>query len=602
MSIDDFLVPKRTRGTDYRSRLIVISDSESDSDLPPPSLLLQDHKAAGPAPNVASTSSTDEIINISSDSEVERTPTKSHGSKPPSDRGLSGFNATSSTSNAISVLTRSLQSTHSLQTDSSPDEVNPTAHSQSDKAASSQPTESNDTESEVNETRLFDKDVYHPGILRFDPGPRRPALVNSPPGTSISTQKESDGPQNLRAKGKTRAIILVDSLGERYFAEHPEDLGRMYSTKSSKVNSVENTNSCEGYGPVQTDISEISAPPETPRPRPRPKPKPKAPSAVLASASVPAMSSPKPVPRNQAKVLQAMAIALFAELNDSVFDGKLPSDCPIEWSKKLNTTAGRAHWKRIRDANGRVTRHDTRIELSTKVVDCEGFFRSSPSYGIKECLHCCCFPERIKNTLSHEMCHLAAWIFDSEMKPPHGPAFKRWSKRIMKARPDISISVSAFLFSGLTYWQLIPPGLHMNRPVIRMRYPTNTNGNVPQKNVEEHMVDTASQLTPKNKHVAPAAASLFHSLKHHLSERLFKARVVSVWYAYSQPVIVTVFCADYLKLHMKEFKAANPGIQHGEVMKRLGEMFRAEKDAAVDEELDQVMAGVAGLGIESVVD
>ncbi|GAB1517876.1 hypothetical protein RhiTH_000931 [Rhizoctonia solani] len=514
MSIDDFLLPKRTRGTDYRSRLIVISDSESDSDLPPPSLLLQDHKAAGPAPNVASTSSTDEIINISSDSEVERTPTKSHGSKPPSDHGLSGFNATSSTSNAISVLTRSLQSTHSLQTDSSPDEVNPTAHSQSDKAASS------------------------------DPGPRRPALVNSLPGTSISTQKESDGPQNLRAKGKTRAIILVDSLGERYFAEHPEDLGGMYSTKSSKVNSIENANSCEGYGPVQTDISEITAPPETPRPRPRPKPKPKAPSAVLASASVPAMSSPKSVPRNQAKVLQAMAIALFAELNDSVFDGKLPSDCPIEWSKKLNTTAGRAHWKRIRDANGRVTRHDTRIELSTKVVDCEGFFRSSPSYGIKECLHCCCFPERIKNTLSHEMCHLAAWIFDSEMKPPHGPAFKRWSKRIMKAGPDISISVSAFLFSGLTYWQLIPPGLHMNRPVIRMRYPTNTNGNVPQKNVEEH----------------------------------------------------------YLKLHMKEFKAANPGIQHGEVMKRLGEMFRAEKDAAVDEELDQVMAGVAGLGIESVVD
>ncbi|KAF8710631.1 SprT-like protein, partial [Rhizoctonia solani] len=533
MSIDDFLPPKRTRGTDYRSRLIVISDSDSDSDLPPPSLLLQDHKAAGPAPKVASTSSTDEIINISSDSEVERTPIKSHGSKPPSDHGLSGANATSSTTNAVSVLTRSFQSTLSLQTDSSPDEVNPMAHSQSDKAASSQPTESNDTESEVDATRLFDKDVYHPGILHFDPGPRRPALVNSFPGTSISTQKESDGPQNLRAKGKTRAIILADSLGERYFAEHPEDLGGMYSTKSSKVNGIENTNSCEGYGPVQTDISEVTAPPETPRPRPRPKPKPKAPSAILTSASVPAVPSPKPVPRNQAKALQATAIALFAELNDSVFDGKLPSDCPIEWSRKLNTTAGRAHWKRIRDTDGRVTRHDTRIELSTKVVDCE---------------------ERIKNTLSHEMCHLAAWIFDSEMKPPHGPAFKRWSKRIMKARPDISISVSAFLFSGVTYWQLIPPGLHMSRPVIRMRYPTNTNGNVPPKNVEEHMVGTASQLTPKN------------------------------------------------KLHMKEFKAANPGIQHGEVMKRLGEMFRAEKDAAVDEELDQVMAGVAGLGIESVVD
>jgi hypothetical protein len=53
---------------------------------------------------------------------------------------------------------------------------------------------------------------------------------------------------------------------------------------------------------------------------------------------------------------------------------------------------------------------------------------------------------------------------------------------------------------------------------------------------------------------------------------------------------------------MKEFKAANPGMQHGEVMRRLGEMFRAEKETIVDAELDQVMAGMSTLGIKSLVD
>lgn len=53
---------------------------------------------------------------------------------------------------------------------------------------------------------------------------------------------------------------------------------------------------------------------------------------------------------------------------------------------------------------------------------------------------------------------------------------------------------------------------------------------------------------------------------------------------------------------MKDFKAANPDMQHGEVMKRLGEMFRAEKEAGVDEELGQVMAGMTRLAIKPSVD
>lgn len=47
---------------------------------------------------------------------------------------------------------------------------------------------------------------------------------------------------------------------------------------------------------------------------------------------------------------------------------------------------------------------------------------------------------KLNNTLSHEICHIAAWAIDKEMKPPHGSAFKHWGRKIMKVRKDISVT------------------------------------------------------------------------------------------------------------------------------------------------------------------
>lgn len=35
--------------------------------------------------------------------------------------------------------------------------------------------------------------------------------------------------------------------------------------------------------------------------------------------------------------------------------------------------------------------------------------------------------ERIRNTLSHEMCHLACWIINRNLKENHGNIWKGWS-------------------------------------------------------------------------------------------------------------------------------------------------------------------------------
>ncbi|KXN87546.1 HMG box-containing protein C19G7.04 [Leucoagaricus sp. SymC.cos] len=105
---------------------------------------------------------------------------------------------------------------------------------------------------------------------------------------------------------------------------------------------------------------------------------------------------------------------LFDELNKSVFKNGLPEKTELRWNKRLLTTAGKAKYRRSRDGV-----ETSEIELATKVLDCE---------------------ERIRNTLSHEMCHLATWVIDKNLDENHGKLFKYWASRVTRKRPDISIT------------------------------------------------------------------------------------------------------------------------------------------------------------------
>lgn len=78
IQLDNSPCVKRTRGASYRSQIIVISDSDSDDDLPTPASLLRfsGSNGVGSGSKPGYRDSVDEIIEISSDSEVEATPTK----------------------------------------------------------------------------------------------------------------------------------------------------------------------------------------------------------------------------------------------------------------------------------------------------------------------------------------------------------------------------------------------------------------------------------------------------------------------------------------------------------------------------------------------
>ena len=112
----------------------------------------------------------------------------------------------------------------------------------------------------------------------------------------------------------------------------------------------------------------------------------------------------------------------FEEFNHKAFGGRL-GKVVVEWSKKLNTTAGLTRLQKVSTnmTPGVPLQRLAAIELSTKVVDDE---------------------EKLRTTLLHELVHAAVWIFEGVSKPPHGADFKRWAKIAMSKVPDVKVTTT----------------------------------------------------------------------------------------------------------------------------------------------------------------
>ncbi|KAL4910774.1 hypothetical protein BDW74DRAFT_172242 [Aspergillus multicolor] len=127
----------------------------------------------------------------------------------------------------------------------------------------------------------------------------------------------------------------------------------------------------------------------------------------------------------------ALAEDFLKVLDDAVAQGQVQrrsaatGGVRIVWSKTLQTTAGRASWKRDRsiidsrstspadsssgsEAPSVTTKHYATIELAEKIIDDE---------------------DRLLNTLAHEYCHLANYIVSEVRDQPHGISFKKWGQQ-----------------------------------------------------------------------------------------------------------------------------------------------------------------------------
>lgn len=124
----------------------------------------------------------------------------------------------------------------------------------------------------------------------------------------------------------------------------------------------------------------------------------------------------------------SLAASFLTTLDDTLTSGTLarltaPSGIALIWSARLNTTAGRAHWRReaTSSADGSQERHIASIELASKVIRT---------------------PTQLRNVLAHEYCHLATFMVSRVTDAPHGAAFKSWAGRASAAFKQLDVQVT----------------------------------------------------------------------------------------------------------------------------------------------------------------
>ncbi|XP_020832280.1 germ cell nuclear acidic protein isoform X2 [Phascolarctos cinereus] len=106
---------------------------------------------------------------------------------------------------------------------------------------------------------------------------------------------------------------------------------------------------------------------------------------------------------------------LYHFYNTTVFRKQLPEKISINWNKKMRTTAGYCHFSG--KEGGLQTTRSIRIELSEKVCDSA---------------------DRLRDTLIHELCHGATWLFHG-VRDCHGPFWKVYAQRSALVHPELPL-------------------------------------------------------------------------------------------------------------------------------------------------------------------
>ncbi|XP_063228256.1 uncharacterized protein LOC134534116 [Bacillus rossius redtenbacheri] len=226
--------------------------------------------------------------------------------------------------------------------------------------------------------------------------------------------------------------------------------------------------------------------------------------------------------KNFSKLKEELGIKLFQLFNEKVFDNKLPHDMPLEWNVRMKQTAGYCYSKRTLSSTGEKIR-TSRIVLSTKVI---------------------ATPDRLRDTLIHEMCHAAAWILDMA-KDGHGPRWKAWAKRASAAFPELPPIRRCHdynIHTKFTY-RCVGCGYSFGRHSKSL--------NLTVKRCGYCFGEFELLLNTKNK-----AGVVVQTPKPHRSPRGF---------------------ARFVKDNYNAIKKSKPSLKHGDVMKLLSEKFKGKQ-------------------------
>ncbi|XP_023363818.1 acidic repeat-containing protein [Otolemur garnettii] len=103
---------------------------------------------------------------------------------------------------------------------------------------------------------------------------------------------------------------------------------------------------------------------------------------------------------------------IYNLFNMSVFDKKMPEKIEIGWNKKMLRTAGLCTTGEKRHPK---KERYAKIEISVKVCDSA---------------------DRLRDTLIHEICHAASWLLDG-VRDSHGDAWKYYAQKSNRIHPEL---------------------------------------------------------------------------------------------------------------------------------------------------------------------
>jgi predicted SprT family Zn-dependent metalloprotease len=194
------------------------------------------------------------------------------------------------------------------------------------------------------------------------------------------------------------------------------------------------------------------------------------------------------------------------------------------WSNKLNSTAGRAHWKKetavTKHSDGsidKIYKHHASIELAEKVIDDD---------------------YRLYNTLAHEFCHLANFMVSGIKDNPHGKEFKAWGKKCTDTFKHLGVKVTTKHSYEIDYkyiWSCVECSTEYKRH--------------------------SKSINPQ-KHRCGRCKSKLEQIK---------------------PPVRATKTSDYqifVKENFKKLKAQHPNESHGFIMKLIGELYREQKSVS----------------------
>ncbi|XP_050541014.1 uncharacterized protein LOC126905399 [Daktulosphaira vitifoliae] len=249
--------------------------------------------------------------------------------------------------------------------------------------------------------------------------------------------------------------------------------------------------------------------------------------------------------------------ALFDLFNKEVFENKLPDDMNFKWNARLRTTAGACFNRRSVKINENLDCvRISRIELSSKIIDTA---------------------ERLRDTLIHELCHAACWIFNG-VSEGHGPAWKSWANKAMKRFPELPIIKRCHSYAIQTKYtyKCMKCGYSIGRHSKSL--------NLEKKRCGYCYGEFELIVNKMNKN--PTVNINLQGLQTDPLKELYK--IDDKPQTNKLPRKPSKF-AIFVKENYGKAKRENPLLKHGEIMKILGSQFSVAKTLTPDDIFDRLL-------------